>query len=668
MKKLFLALFLLFSLWSLKAQIKKFGKISKKDFVLKNADKYKDDDAVILFKERKSWYDYDQINGWQIVTQIHERRLLKNKDGFKYATKAIKLYGRNNDERVIIKAVTFNLVHGKIVKTKLNKKDIFKEKINRYWNEKKFTMPNLKEGSIIDWQYKIFSPYVENIDDVIYKIDIPILYLTAEIKIPEYFHFKYSTTNYFPVKVTQSESNLNINMQDKNRYANNIGNYETHYQNSHYDVKLNVYTLSLQDIAPISIEPYMNSINNYIGRVKFELSYIKYPNQIPKYIATSWADVCKTIYIKSNFGNQIKKQYYFKKDLAQIIKPTDTSVQKISKILNFIKNKIKWNKQYGIYADDGVVKAYKKGIGNVAEINFAFIAMLNASGIKAYPVLVSTNSHGTPLFPTIDGFNYVVTAVASGAGYILIDPTERFAIPGVLPKRVLNWQGRLVKEDGQSESIDLFPKFYSVATDIIQADLNTDLEIKGFDFKKYTGNIALHKRNQFENLSSEDLIKLFEDQYDGLTIDKIRKSSLYKLQKPFKIQMQFDMEDAVEEIGPKKSFNPALFLTEKENVFKSDKRDFPVYFGYPFMFSSTITIKVPPTYQIEKLPENVTYTLPENLGSFTYTISQNNNVIKLVIEQKINAPIIPNTQYSVLKDFMGKIVQKENEKVILKNK
>ena len=198
--------------------------------------------------------------------------------------------------------------------------------------------------------------------------------------------------------------------------------------------------------------------------------------------------------------------------------------------------------------------------------------------------------------------------------------------------------------------------------------MNPDLEIKGFDFKKYTGNIALQKRTQFENLSSEDLIKLFEDQYDGLTIDKIRKSSLNKLQKPFKIQMQFNLEDAIEEIGPKKSFNPALFLTEKENVFKSDKRDFPVYFGYPFMFSSVITIKVPPTYQIEKLPENAIYTLPENMGSFTYTISQNDNVIKLVIEQKINKPIIPNTQYSALKDFMGKIVQKENEKVILKNK
>jgi len=668
MKRFLLILLLLLSILPLNAQIKKFGKINKKDFILKNADKYKDDDAVILFKERKTWYEYNQINGWQIVTQIHERRLLKNKDGFKYATKAIKLYGRNNEERVIIKAITFNLDNGKIVKTKLSKKDIFKEKINHYWNQKKFTMPNLKEGSIIDWQYKIYSPYIQNIDDVIYKIDLPILYLTAEVKVPEYFHFKYSTTPYFPIKVTQSESDLNINMQDKTRYANSVGNYETHYQNRQVNVKLNVYTITLQDVAPISIEPYMNSINNYIGRVKFELSFTKFPNQIPKYIATSWDDVCKTIYLKSGFGNQIKKQYYFKKDLDQIIKPADSAEQKINKILNFVKNKIKWNKQYGIYADDGVIKAYKKGEGNVAEINFALIAMLNASGIKAYPVLISTNSHGTPLFPTIDGFNYVITAVSSGAGYTLIDPTEKFAIPGVLPRRDLNWQGRLVKKDGFSESIDLFPEFYSVETDQIQADLNPDLEIKGFDFKKYTGNIALQKRKQVENLSTEDLIKLFEDQYDGLTIDKIRKSSLNQLQKPFKIKMQFDLEDAVEEIGPKISFNPALFLTEKENVFKSDKREFPVYFGYPFMSIYTIMIKIPDAYQIEKLPENVTYVLPENIGTFTYTISQNNNVIKLVIEQEINEPIIPSLQYADLKDFMGKIVQKENEKVILKNK
>lgn len=651
------------------AQIKKFGKISKKDFVLKNPDKYKDDDAVILFKKRETWYEYDKTQGWFIITKIHERRLLKNKDGFDYGTKYIRLYGKNKEERVSVKAVTFNLVDGKIVKTKLNKKDIFRQQLSKYWFEKKFTMPNLKPGSIVDWEYKIRSPYVQNIDDIIYKIDIPIQYLEAEIRVPEFFHFKYSTTNFFPVNLIESDDVMNINFVSKHR-TGGVGwtPTETHFQNNEYEVKLNVYNLKLKDIAPISKEPFMNSINNYIGRVKFELSYIKFPQEPPKFVATTWEDATKTIYFKEKFGGELKKHLYFKKDLAQLIDSSDTPDMKVIKIFNFVKNKVKWNNEYGILADDGVARAYKNGTGNVAELNFILIAMLNAAGVKAYPVLVSTNSHGIPMFPTLEGFNYVITAALSGNQIILMDPTEKYAIPGVLPKRVLNWKGRLVKKDGSSSFVDLFPKYYSISADNIQATITDELAVNGFDVKNYTGNFALQNRRKYDNKTKEDLKKTFEKKYDNLNIVNIRQSNLKKLDKVYKILFQFNMEDAADVIGNKIVLNPVLFLHEKENVFKSDKRDFPVYFGFPMMFSYDIKLKLPSGYKIEKLPENTTFSTPDGTATYSYQIKQTGDGIELVIENKISEPVIPNTQYQSLKDYFGKVVDKENEKVILSKK
>ena len=664
----FTFIFLLFFVNS-PAQIKKFGKISKKDFVLKNPDKYKDDDAVILFKKRETWYEYDKTEGWIIVTKIHERRLLKNKDGFDYGTKHIRLYGKNKEEKVSVKAVTFNLIDGKIVKTKLNKKDIFRQQLSKYWYEKKFTMPNLKPGSIVDWEYKIRSPYVQNIDDIIYKIDIPIQYLEAEIRVPEFFYFKYSPTNYFPVNLTESDDVMNITFVSKHR-TGGVGwtPTETHFQNNDYEVKLNIYKLKLHDVAAISKEPFMNSINNYIGRVKFELSYIKYPNQPPKFVSTTWEDAVKTIYFKEKFGRELKKHRYFKKDLAQLIDSTDTQEQKINKIYNFVKKKVKWNNEYNILADDGVAKAYKNGVGNVAELNFILIGMLNAAGVKAYPVLVSTNNHGTPIFPTLEGFNYMLTGVQSGSNLILMDPTEKYAIPGIIPKRALNWQGRLVKKDGSSSFVDLFPKFYSVSLDNIQATINDELAINGYDIKNYTGNFALQNRRKYENKTKEDLKKAFENKYDNLNIVNIRQSNLNKLNKAYKILFQFNMEDAIEEIGNRLILNPVLFLREKENVFKSDKRDFPVYFGYPMMFSYDIKLKLPEKYQIEKLPENTNFSTPDGSATYTYQIKKTNDGIELLIENKLSEPIIPNTQYQSLKDYFGKIVDKENEKVILSKK
>lgn len=408
MKKIIILL-LVFTININQAQIKKFGKISKDEFALKNNKKYEEDDAIELFKERKTTFEYYDNVGWMVVTKVHERILLKNKNGFKYATKKIKLF---KSEKAKVKAATYNLDGDNIVITKLDNDDIYKQKITENWVEKKFTMPNLKEGSIIEWQYKIKSSYIAYIDDIVYQKTIPILYLDVFLTIPEYFKFKYYVTKYFPI-------NLNI--------KTDAG------ETNHF---------SLVDVKAIKKEPFIPGINNYIGRVKFELVSVEFPGRPVEKYASSWEDVCKKIYKSFHFGDQLKKTGYFKKDLKNLTSQTFDKEVKTHKILDFVKKKVRWNNQYGIYSDVGVKKAYKTGKGNVAEINFILISMLNQAGIEAYPVLGSSIHHGIPMFPTIIGFNYVITAVKKGNGYILIDPTEKLAPPGVLPSRILNWFGR----------------------------------------------------------------------------------------------------------------------------------------------------------------------------------------------------------------------------------
>ncbi len=653
------------------AQIKKFGKVTKDEFSIKDDEKYAEDDAVILFRKYDTKYEYNQSTGWKIIMKTHERILLKNKDGFDYATQEISLYTANNrDEKVRIKAATYNLEDGKVVKTKLKKSAIYKQQKSKHWNEKVFTMPNLKEGSIVEWTYSIESPYVRNINSLIYKTLIPVKYLEAKVSIPEFFHFKYSTTPFFPINLKEETRRMSVQITEKTRYNQNsiIQKRDTKFEYHNYDIKLNVYTLNLKDIEPISIEPFMNSINNYIGKVSFELSFIKYPNDLPEYISTTWEDVCKTIYDKSSFGNQLKKTKYFEDDLAEIIKTGDTPQAKMHKILAFVKEKVRWNNDYQIVSEDGVKKAYKNGSGNVAEINFILIAMLRASGLEAYPVLASTNTHGTPMFPTLEGFNYVLTAVRVNDTYTLIDPTEKNAPAGVLPRRILNWKGRLIKKDGTSEDIQLFPEHYALSVKIITTRLQEDLGIKGYSNEKYNGNLALRRRNKYSKASKEDIIKDYEDRYDNISIENIRVSAMDQIDKPLNLMVQFNIEDEVEEVGDKLVFSPVLFLKDNENVFKSEERNFPIYFGFPFKISYKINISIPDTYTIEKLPENMTLSLPENMGNYSYQIQNTGNKITLIVVSDISTSIYPNTLYKELKDFFEKIFTKEHEKVILSKK
>ena len=52
--------------------------------------------------------------------------------------------------------------------------------------------------------------------------------------------------------------------------------------------------------------------------------------------------------------------------------------------------------------------------------------MLNKAGFKASPVILSTRSNGIPIFPTIDGFNYVIAAIEIENDFVL-------AMTGYLP-------------------------------------------------------------------------------------------------------------------------------------------------------------------------------------------------------------------------------------------
>jgi len=67
-------------------------------------------------------------------------------------------------------------------------------------------------------------------------------------------------------------------------------------------------------------------------------------------------------------------------------------------IFKHVQGRMNWDNKYGVYTDKGVKKAYESRTGNIAEINFILINMLNGAGIQANPVLVSTLDNGVPVF------------------------------------------------------------------------------------------------------------------------------------------------------------------------------------------------------------------------------------------------------------------------------
>ena len=109
-----------------------------------------------------------------------------------------------------------------------------------------------------------------------------------------------------------------------------------------------------------------------------------------------------------------------------------------------------------------------------------------------------------------------------------------------------------------------------------------------------------------------------------------------------------------------------LFLATKENPFKQEIREYPVDFGHPFQNKYGITIEIPEGYTVETLPAPINIATGENVGSFKYKIENIANKIQVLITVDINTAIVSSDFYPVLKGFYQQMIDKQNEKIVLK--
>ena len=144
----------------------KFGAVSEKDFATKIYSIDSNANAVVIADIGSSSIEGNAKSWFSLVHKHYKRVHILNKNGYDIANVSIPIYVDGIDEEKLekLKAVTYNLENGKVVETKLDvKENVFKDKIDKNRSVKKFTFPNVKEGSIIEYEYTIVSDYLNNL-------------------------------------------------------------------------------------------------------------------------------------------------------------------------------------------------------------------------------------------------------------------------------------------------------------------------------------------------------------------------------------------------------------------------------------------------------------------------------------------------------------------------
>lgn len=647
----------------------KFGKVQQMEVEEAHYPLDSSANAAILYKHESVNFDFIKGEGWQQTKKVHLRIKIYNKEGYDWATQEIYLYkgSRGNREKISnIKGYTFVLDQGKLKKIKLKSDGIFEEDYSEYREKCSITMPNIKEGAVIELSYKITSPFLD-IDDIVFQHEIPVKKLETYVAIPQYLNYNEyfnPKASFYPDIIREKKKKTYIS-NDKQR-NNDIYGANTSFSSNKTDYHDNVIGISEENIPAVKKEPYSGSLRKYIGLLTLELSaFVDDLGVIEKSFSSTWEDVSKTINESNNFGGQLARTSFFKNDIEVLVQETSDSFEKAAILYNYVKSKVKWNGYNGYSTMKGTKKAYQEGSGNISDINLLLTAMLRSQGVQANPVLISTRENGTPLFPTRKGFNYVVCLVEKDNEYVLLDASEPYATFNVLPERAINWKGRLIKSDGSSQWINLGSIGHSVESTMLNVDLSKDLSAKGKVRKSYSNQLALNSRHQFNNASKGDLVKKLESGKGSIEVSNIELKNKNKLFKPLQISYDYDLSDGVDAVGDKIYFSPMFFLAQNENPFKMDKRLYPIDFIYPFEEKFMINIKVPEGYNVEYLPKNEALAFNEGAAEFKYILKKNGSFLQLLVNLKINKTNITPSDYPVFKSFFSKIVEKQSEQIVL---
>lgn len=663
MKNLILTILTLTFINFVNAQDYKFGKVSKEEILNTVYEKDTSAGAVILYKYRDTYFNHDHPDGWIIVTEIHERVKILNKDGLDYATKKVALYRSNSTKERIssIKGLTYNIEGGKVKTEKLRNNAIFSEEKSDNWVEESFTMPDVKVGSVVEWTYKITSPFWK-IDDLVIQEDIPTKHYLAKIELLSYFNFQRIAKGGFSVspKEYKEPRNLSISYEETSS-----GGRTQETKTSTISTTELVTEYELRDIPALKEEPYVDNINNYRYLITYELMSTQFPNSGLKQYSTTWEKVVETISKSDDFGKQLSGTRFLKDDAEQIMANSSGESEIMLNAFNHIKNKMSWNEKYGKYTRNGIQKAYKDNTGDVSEINLMLVALLKECGLKANPVLTSSRQHGIPIFPTLEGFNYVIACVEIGGKDILLDATDKLSYPDVLPQRVLNWEGTLVLEDGRFRKINLYPEKASQYNTIMSVTINDDGSLNGKQTSSFTDLAAMAYRKKANDYSKDEYIESIINDYAFDDLIDFESENTKDLSKPILESYSFEYEDGVDMVGNEIYFSPLFFYKLVENPFKLENRTYPVNFSYPSSRKKIINIKIPEGYQVTSTPEPVRMSLPDQMGSFLFNISVVEGGLNVMSTFDINTAIIPAYKYAELKEFYNQRVLKETEKVVL---
>jgi len=580
---------------------------------------------------------------------IHKRRVkikILKKSALGRATVTVPLYRLNDNQQEVIdrlEGFTYNLLpDGSFQRDPLQKDAIFEERRTSQQYIKRFTLPNVREGSVIEYAYEMTSDFVFELPEWHFQQDVPVQWSEYRLTILPGFEYRILFQGYEPLTI------------DKSRSV--VDGIEYHW--------------AMKDLPGLREEPLMLSPENYRAKVWFELTRTSLPGMnSPRTYAKTWDGLDRTLITDENYGGALRRTNFLKPVAEAVLASAATTdtLQWIEAAHRQIARVMSWNKTRGLFPSRSGLKAvYEAKTGTATDLNMLLIGLLNEMGLEAKPVILSTKANGSisKEYPLLGKFDYTIGLVNVGGKELLLDATDPYLRPGALPVRCLNGEGRLVAMRGarwvKLTSTDRFRR-----TGQLQLAVQPDGSVKGTVTFAFMGYIGAEFRRLALAAGIDPVKQQFRTQHANWQWGGLEIANLDKPDEALLLTGQIRYTDNTASSPSRIYLRPLSMASLRNNPFKAPNRRYPVDMGAPQEEIYTATYTIPEGYTVEEAPKPVNLVLPDNGGRFSFLLQVTGNQIQVSSRLVLQKAIFLPQEYDGLRLFYDKVVAKHAEQLVL---
>ncbi len=437
-----------------------------------------------------------------------------------------------------------------------------------------------------------------------------------------------------------------------------------------YSPAAKYYTIDVENIPAFPEEEFMPPMHNYSFRALFYYTIAKTADEY-------WGNEGK--YWSKNVDKFIDAGK-LSTVASQIVSPTDTPAQKLQKIYAAVmklENTSLTREHSGVEDKAQGIKVktaadiWEQKRGNRDELTRLFVGLARAAGFKAYVGFVTNRDRNlfVPEYLDMGQLDDDIAIVQIDGKEQFFDPGERYAAFGELHWKHAATQG--IRQTDKGTVVFLTPSpVYQSTSELRTAylEIEPNGKVSGTIRIVLTGSRALRWR-EFALRNDEDALKeqfqetVQQEMPPGIEVKTDHFLGLTDWDK--NLQGVLNVSGSMGTATAKRVFLPATFFEATGHpLFALDKRTMPIDLNYPFAMQDTVSIKLPPAFDIESLPKDAEVTFPQN-AYYRAKFTREGGMVKSLRVIVLGNVVYKADEYPALKDFYQKVNAKDKEPAVL---